>query len=83
MDAAETDSTDGLPSQNVTPRARTRIQAKPGLGLEPMVFLFFFSRAAPEACGGSQARGLIGAIATDLHHSHSNSRSELCLQPTP
>ena len=25
--------------------------------------LFAFSRAAPEACGASQARGLIGAIA--------------------
>ena len=32
--------------------------------------LFAFSRAAPVAYGGSQARGLIGAIAADLHHSH-------------
>ena len=38
------------------------------------VFLFFFSfcvfavsRAAPAAYGGSQARGLIGAVATGLH----------------
>ena len=38
--------------------------------------LFVFSRAAPEAYGGSQARGLIGATAAGLHHSHSNARSE-------
>ena len=45
--------------------------------------LFAFSRAAPAAYGGSQARGLIGAVASGLHHSHSNARSEPCLQPTP
>ena len=28
--------------------------------------LFAFSRAAPEAYGGSQAKGLIGAVATGL-----------------
>ena len=44
-------------------------------------FFFFFclfdiSWAAPAAYGGSQARGLIGAVATDLHHSYSNARSE-------
>ena len=38
--------------------------------------LFAFSRAAPVACGGSQARGLIGAIAAGLHQSHSNAGSE-------
>ena len=26
--------------------------------------------------GSSQARGLIGAVAADLHHRHSNARSE-------
>ena len=46
-------------------------------------FLFVFSRAAPEAYGGSQARGQIGATAAGLHHSHSNARSELHLRPTP
>ena len=46
-------------------------------------FLFFFFWAAPTAYGASQARGLIGAVATGLHHSHSNARSESCLQPTP
>ena len=45
--------------------------------------LFAFSRAAPMACGGSQVRGLIGAIATGLRHSHSNVGSEPHLQPIP
>ena len=44
---------------------------------------FVFSRAAPMACGGSQARGLIRAIAAGLRHSHSNMGSEQCLWPTP
>ena len=40
-------------------------------------FLFFgLFRAAPMACGSSQARGQIGAIAAGLHHSHSRARSE-------
>ena len=45
----------------------------------------FFSlfRATPVAYGCSQTRGLIRATATSLHHSHSNARSKLCLQPTP
>ena len=38
--------------------------------------LFDFSRAASEAYGGFQAKGLIGAVATSLHHSHSNAGSE-------
>ena len=42
------------------------------------LFIYFaFSRATPAASGGSQARGLIGAIATGLHHSHSNAGSKL------
>ena len=45
--------------------------------------LFAFSRAAPEAHGGSQARGLVGAVAASLRHGHSNVGSELCLRPTP
>ena len=49
------------------------------------VFFVFlpFSRATPAAYGGSQARGLIGAVATSLHHSHSNAGSKPSLQPTP
>ena len=45
--------------------------------------LFAFSRATPSAHGGSQARGLIGAVAAGLHHSHSNGGSEPHLQTTP
>ena len=45
-------------------------------------FVLFF-RAAPTAYGCSQPRGPIGAIAVGLHHSHSHTRSEPCLQPTP
>ena len=46
-------------------------------------FFFFFPRAAPMACGGSQARGLIGAVVAGLRESHINTRSEPCLQSTP
>ena len=38
--------------------------------------LIILFRAAPGACGGSQARDGIGAVAAGLHHSHSNARSE-------
>ena len=38
--------------------------------------LFAFSRADLAAYGGSQARGQIGAVATDLRQSHSNARSK-------
>ena len=57
-----------------------------------MLYLFFFlfvfvffaiSRAAPVAYGGSQARGLIGAVAAGIHPGHSNVGSELRLQPIP
>ena len=51
-------------------------------------FLFLFLsfvlfRATLVAYGGSQARGLIGAVATGLRQSLSNGGSELRLQPTP
>ena len=45
--------------------------------------LFAFSRATPAAYVGSQARGLIGAVADGLRQSHSNAGSEMHLQPTP
>ena len=45
--------------------------------------LFAFFRATPEAYGCSQARGLIGAVATGLHQSHGNTGSEPRLQATP
>ena len=53
----------------------------------PLFFFFFglfaFSRSAPAAHGGFQARGRIGAVVTGLHQSPSNTGSELRLQPTP
>ena len=45
-------------------------------------FLFFSFWAGPASYGSSQARGRIGATAADPHHSHSNAKSEPCLQPT-
>ena len=43
------------------------------------IFLTFLPllRAVPTAYGGSQARGLIGAVAAGLSHSHSSSGYEL------
>ena len=41
------------------------------------VWSYSFLRAVPMAYGGSQAKSLIGAVAAGLHHSHSNTRSEL------
>ena len=40
-------------------------------------------RATPAAYRDSQAKGGIRAVAPGLRHSHSNTRSELHLQPTP
>ena len=44
---------------------------------------FLFFRAAPEAYGGFQARGLIRAVAAGLCHSHGNARSKPHHWPTP
>ena len=52
----------------------------------PYLFFFFFFclfKAPPTAYGGSQTRGQTRAVATGLHHSHSNAGSKPCLQPTP
>ena len=56
--------------------------------IDPTIYLFIylsfvFSMAAPAEYGGSQARGLIRALATSLHHSHSNLVSKPHLRPTP
>ena len=52
-----------------------------------LIFNFFvfwsFFRAAPEAYGGSQARGPVIAVAASLHQSHSNAGSERRLRCTP
>ena len=57
-----------------------RLDAPPVFVLFCFVFPLF--RATLTACGGSQARGQIGAVAASLHHSHSNAGSEPHLQPT-
>ena len=44
---------------------------------------FFLHRAEPTACGSSQAKGRLGAVAAGLRYSHSNTRSEPRLWPTP
>ena len=44
-----------------------------------IVVLFVFSRATATAYGDSQAKGLIGAVAAGLCHSHSHMGSELHL----
>ena len=57
-----------------------------GQGVDYYYFFFLsfvFSKTAPRAYGGSQARGQIGPIAAGLRHSHSNAGPELRLQPTP
>ena len=48
-----------------------------------LLLLLLLFRAVPAAHGVSQARGLIGATATSLHHSHSNAGSEPRLRHTP
>ena len=40
-----------------------------------LVCLFCLFRAQPVACGGSQARGQMGAVAAGLPHTHSNATS--------
>ena len=46
-----------------------------------MLFFSFSFRVAPKAYGRSQARGPIGAVAADLHRSHSSTGSEPSRQP--
>ena len=47
-------------------------------------FVFFaISWSTPAVYGGSQARGLIGAVDAGLRQSHSSVGSELRLRPTP
>ena len=56
----------------------------PQTPITPFFILFYcLFKATPEAYGNSQARGPVRAAAASLCHSHSNSRSEPCLRPTP
>jgi len=52
------------------------------LRLKIFFLLFAFSRTAPTAHGGSQARGRIGAVAAGLLQSNSNAGSKPHLRPT-
>ena len=57
-------------------------------GPRPTFFFFFFFffclfRVIPSAYESSQAMGRIGAVAASLCHSHSKTRYQLRLQPTP
>ena len=53
-----------------------------GIFLLLLLLSFCLYRAAPVAYRGSQAWGLIRAVAASLCQSHSNARSEPCLWPT-
>ena len=48
-----------------------------------LVFGFFFLGLRPWHVEVPRLGGLIGAIAASLYHSHSHTRSEPSLQPTP
>ena len=50
---------------------------------EAFFFFFLLFRVKFVTYGGSQARGQIEATAAGLHYSHSNTKSEPHLQPTP
>ena len=71
----------GLPPSSIPRSDRARGQA---FIYEVFFFcLFAISWAAATAHGGSQAKGLIGAVVASLRQSHSNSGSEPRLQSTP
>ena len=71
-----------LQSLHYVPGFATSTSHKIDLFITSYFILFYFIylfRAAPATYGGSQARSRFGAVAASLHHSHSNTRSELCL----
>ena len=61
---------------------RSSIWEEPSFHYSGMCVCVCF-RATLVAYGSSQARGQIRAVASGLHHSHSNMGSELHLQATP
>ena len=73
----------GRPDSNVLAIFPSHTRVGLILHFESYFYLFVFSRAVPGAYGGSQARGLIGAVAAGLRQSHSNEGSKLCLRSTP
>ena len=61
-------------------KQNTCLERKVVWSLYSFFFLsFYLLRPTPEAHGSSQARGQIGATATGLCHTHSNTGSELRL----
>ena len=66
-----------------SPRPRKSANCPQIISLSFFVFQSFEGRTALSAYGGSQARGLIGAVAAGLRQSHSHSESELHLRTTP
>jgi len=75
----------GFPSHNTSasPQLNFYILLKNIIIIILLLCLFAFSGATPGAYGGSQARGLIRAVAASLHHSQSNAGSEPHLRPIP
>ena len=67
----------------MNPNLRSKLKMTVQVIIYLFIFVFCLFRAAPAAYGGSQARGLIGAVAAGHSHSHSNAGSEPRLQPTP
>ena len=58
-------------------------KTEPPKSINLSIYLFSLFRAAPIACGCSQAKGQIGAVVADLYHSHSNVGSKPHLWPPP
>ena len=72
-------------SKGSTNEKKKMIPKEHGTGFRRSKESFFFGlfRATPAAYGSSQARSRIGAAATSLHQSHSNTRSRPRLQSIP
>ena len=66
----------GTPSSHLIVRNKNRREVVAELKIKFFLSFFAFSRAAPAAYGGSQARGQIRAAAAGLRQSHSNAGSE-------
>ena len=61
------------------PAMNIHVQVFNGIYFLLLLLLLFLFRAAAAAYGSSRARRQIRPAAASLHHSHSNTRSELCL----
>ena len=72
-----------IQGENVTKILSLNLQQLRKKNLDFFFFFFLLFRAAPATYRGSQVRGLIGATAAGLYHSHSNAGSEPHLWSTP